>query len=69
MRLRRPVREHVVSRVPRAGVTAQRFTEEVGRYPKVVAVDQPPPVGMSLRLEILAALFHDSETIYTMRNC
>lgn len=51
------------------GMTAQRFLEETGPYPRVAPVDQPAPTDMPLRLEVLGALADDAETVYTMRNC
>jgi hypothetical protein len=51
------------------GMTAQRFLEETGPYPRVAPVDQPAPTDMPLRLEMLGALANDAETVYTMRNC
>jgi hypothetical protein len=67
MRLRQPVREQVMPGPP--GMSAQEFMEDAGPYPRVVAVDQPAPTDMPLRLEVLGALGDDAETIYTMRNC
>jgi hypothetical protein len=51
------------------GMTAQRFLEETGPYPRVAPVDQPAPTDMPLRLEVLGALADDAEPVYTMRNC